>query len=146
VEVSVLMLQPSSAGSFCFIRMLSCMLLLCSAGLAAGPVLWVLINVAIAIKTGNTDTWLAAAGDAASSSSSSSPGVLLLGGGGGGAGVGWVQLPQLLLAAAASPAGEVLRCVGIAALQVLPLLGVAVAANISLCLCGMPVHVSQWLV
>jgi hypothetical protein len=79
-----------------------------SAGLAAGPVLWALINAAIAIKTGNTDAWLAAAGDAASSSSSSSPGVLLLGGGGSEAGVGWMQLPQLLLAAAVSPAGEVL--------------------------------------
>ncbi|WIA43570.1 hypothetical protein OEZ86_010019 [Tetradesmus obliquus] len=74
------------------------------AGLAAGPVLWALINAAIAIKTGNTDTWLAAAGDAANSSSGSSPGVLLLGGGGSEAGVGWGQLPQLLLAAAVSPA------------------------------------------
>jgi hypothetical protein len=64
-----------------------------------------LINAAIAIKTGNADTWLAAAADAASSSSSSSPGMLLLSGGSSEAGVGWAQLPQLLLAAAVSPAG-----------------------------------------
>lgn len=76
----------------------------CCVGLAAGPVLWLAVNTAIAIKTGNTDILAGAAAGAASSSAGISEvgsGALLLG-----AGLGdQQQVPVLLLSAAVSPAG-----------------------------------------
>lgn len=78
-------------------------------GLAAGPVLWLAVNAAIALRTGNAQEFAAAfAGGlpaAAAGGGAASPGMLLLGVGEGGD-WGLQQGLMLLLFAAASPAGE----------------------------------------
>jgi hypothetical protein len=85
-------------------------------GLAAGPLLWLAVNAAIALRTGNAQEFAAAftgglpataaaAAAAAAGSGAASPEMLLLGVGDGG---DWSlqQGLMLLLFAAASPAGE----------------------------------------
>eukprot|EP00775_Hariotina_reticulata_P002325 gene2325-2633_t len=81
--------------------------------MAAGPALWFMINLAIAIKTGNTHVLFLAAGTAAADVSSagtsggSAAGLLLLTGTNSTSLIGGLQqLVLLLLAAAASPAGK----------------------------------------
>lgn len=82
------------------------------AALLAGPVLWLCINAAIALRTGNTQQFTSAftgglpTDVAAAVDGAVTPGLLLLGvSDGGGAGVQQVLL--LLLSAAVSPAGGV---------------------------------------
>jgi hypothetical protein len=86
-----------------------------AAGLAAGPALWFMINLAIAIKTGNTHIFMTASTSAADVSAastnggSSNAGLALLNGGGSAimANSGRPQqVVLLLLTAAASPAGK----------------------------------------
>ncbi|KAF8056131.1 hypothetical protein HT031_006482 [Scenedesmus sp. PABB004] len=64
------------------------------AGFGAGALLWAVINLAIAVKTGNVDALRA--GAAAGAAAAGGPGAALLGGGG--------SVPALLLTAALSPA------------------------------------------
>lgn len=83
--------------------------MLCCAALVAGPVLWLCLNAAIALRTGNFQQFTAAfTGDlptaAAAVDAAVTPGLLLLGVGDAG-GVGVQQAALLLLFAAASPAG-----------------------------------------
>lgn len=85
--------------------------LLLHAGLLAGPLLWLCINAAVALRTGNAQQFAAAftdglgAADAAAADVAASPGMLLLGVGAGGI-VSMQQVLLLLVFAAASPAGK----------------------------------------
>ena len=78
-----------------------------SAGLCAGPVLWLGINAAVALRTGNAQQLTAALTGglpAASADGAVSPGMLLLAVGDGGS-VSLQQVLLLLACAAVSPAG-----------------------------------------